>query len=346
MIPEEIEKRIQEILYGKTIVELECNNGESNTFIIRSMTGKENAIVNYTHQKAIEDGRKARLCTQPELIRLFKKNGTWTEEDDIKIESLQTGIMRLQNMLPDYEFQKARQHSIKNRISKAQKELAQLESDKHGLFTHCLEYRAQDVKFRKVTFYCLESIDEQPIWTWEEFQNFTDFIFINNVMRAYINSFILPTEIIRELARSPQWRYRWNSVKNGADVFGYAVSEWSDAQNSLIYWSLYYDNVFEHPNCPMNLVNNDEALDAWMEKDNKKREKDVLTDGVSKTSQSGKGLKEVFIFTDKGDKETAEKIQSMNDPGTRNRLRAERKVLERKGRMSEWQLRKASNSKM
>lgn len=341
MLSEEIEKRVQEILYGKAIVEIINEQNNACPFIIRSMTGRENSIVHYTHQQAIQEGRKAKLCTQIELVKEFNKRGTWTEKDDLEIESLQVGIGRLQKILPDYEFQKARYKSIERRISKARKDLAKLESAKHKLFTNCLEYRAQEMKFRKLAFFCLETIDEQSMWTWEEFQNFTDFIFINNVMQAYINVFILESKIVRELARSAQWRYRWNAVKNGVDVFGRPTSEWSEAQGSLIYWSLYYDNIFDHPNCPMNLIDNDEALDVWMAKDRKEREKDVLNNSKDTKAKSSKnGLQEVFIVTDKGDKETVEKIQSMNDPGTRKRLQRERKELEKKGKVSEWKLRK------
>jgi hypothetical protein len=111
MSPEEIEKRIQEILYGKAIVEIINEKGISCPFIIRALTGRENALVHYTHQQALSQGREAKLCTQLELERIFRDNGTWTNKDEEKIESLSTGIKRLKNILPDYEFQKAKYQS-------------------------------------------------------------------------------------------------------------------------------------------------------------------------------------------------------------------------------------------
>jgi len=343
MDSEQVERHIKEILFGKAIADITNSEGQEETYLIRSLTGRENVLVTYIHEKELTDGKRQGLCTQEELKELYLKSGTWTKEDDDKMESLSVGIKRLNNMIPDFQYRRNRLRQIKKRIQTAQEELNELQTAHHKLFVNCLEYRAQEVKFRKIAFYCLETIDEQPFWTAEEFNNFTDFIFVNNVVEAYLRTFILKECDIRAIARSPQWRYRWNGAKNGADLFGKAAAEWSEAQNALIYWSLYYDNVFMQPELPSHIVDDDAALDAWIEKESKKREKDVLNSRKSTAfskKHGGNGLQEVFVFTDREDKESIEKIQGLNDPITRAGLRQERKVLEEKGEVREWELRK------
>ena len=348
---EEIEQRVRQVLFNKALVEIANGAQETQTYFIRSLTGKEDAIVTHTYQKAMHEGIKAGLCTQDELAKEFAARGLWTQEEEIEIESLKRGLLRLKNMLPSYQFQKSKWHQVNNRINRSQRELDELQETKRNLFINSLEYRAQEVRYRKIAFYCLETIQEEQFWTEAEFNNWTDFRFIFNVTEAYIAAFVFDEKTVREIARSPAWRYRWLSTKNGADLFGKPASEWSQAQNGLIYWSLYYDGIFEDPDCPSELINDDDALDNWVKRRNRERQqnkgKAVYNNSKSKPGKkmSG-GTQEVFIFAERGDKESIDRIQEMNDPGTRARLREERKVLEKeKGMVTEWNLRKGIHTK-
>jgi hypothetical protein len=351
---EEVENKIKQALLGKTLVNIADGAGQNNTYFIRSLTGREDAIVTYAHQQAINYGIKSDLCTQKELEKEFASRGLWTHEEEIEIESLKNGINRLKNILPSYQYQKSKWHQINNRINKSQRELNVLESTKRQLFINSLEYRAQEVRYRKIAFFCLENLDEKPFWSEKEFENWTDFCFIFNVTEAYISAFVLDEKTVREIARSPSWRYRWLATKNGSDLFGKAACEWSQAQNALIYWSLYYDGIFEDPDCPQELINDDAALDNWLKQKNRERlrnrsnnNKDVYKSDRSKSGKkmSG-GTEELFIFAERSDKKSIEKIQSMNDPGTRARLREEReKLAKEKGMVTEWNLRKGMYTK-
>jgi hypothetical protein len=342
---EKVEEKVRQILFGKAIVDLSFGDGHEETFIIRSLTAKEDAVVVYTHQKALREGKKAGLITQPELKKEFKERGLWTESEEIEIEELRANIDRIKGMMPDFKFQKSKWHTLNNRMKRAQQDLARLEKLKRELFMPSMEFRAQEIKYRKIASLCLETMDEEPFWTPESFGAWSDFTFVNNIVDAYASMFILTQEKIRAIARSGQWRYRWLGTKNGADVFGKPACEWSDAQNALIYWSLYYDMVFDDPDHPPELVNDDDALDRWVERKKRERrtKKDVYKD--RKRKSPGKkdfthGTEEVFIFAERGDKENIDKIQSMNDPATRARLRTERKRLEKEGKVREWDLRK------
>jgi len=346
MNSEQVEQKIRQILFGKAITDISDQSGYEQIFIIRSLTGKEDALVLYAHQKALQEGRKNGLITQAELKREFKQRGLWTDREEAELESYKQEISRLKNALPDFKFQKAKWHQINNRLKRVQEDLANLEKIRRELFMPALEYRAQEIKFRKIAFFCLETIDENSFWTSQSFDDWEDFIFVNNVVDAYARVFMVNEPTIREIVRSGQWRFRWLGTKNGADLFGKPACEWSDAQNALIYWSLYYDMVFDDPDCPHELINDDDHLDRWMRRQRKERElrKDVYKGRKSKAKDRNKfahGTEEIFVFTDRGDKEAIAEIQGMNDPATRARLRTERKVLEEKGKVREWDLRKS-----
>lgn len=345
---EAIEQKVRQVLFNKALVDITNGQNCTSSYFIKSLTGKEDALVSHIHATALRDGSRAGIISQNEWAEELEKRRLWTQEEEIEIESLKRGILRMKNMLPSYKFQKAKWHQVNNRLKAAQRELNELEETKRDLFLNCLEYRAQEVRYRKIAFFCLETIDEQPFWTETEFADWTDFRFIFNVTEAYIASFVLDEKTIREIARSPSWRYRWLATKNGADLFGKPASEWSQAQNGLVYWSLYYDGIFEDPDCPHQIVGDDEALDNWLKQRNRERDqkKDVYKNSKSKPGKKmSKGLQEVFIFADRGDQETIDEIQSMNDPGTRARLRAERQMMEEKGMVTEWELRKGMHTR-
>mgnify|MGYP006280499493 CR=1 FL=1 len=333
----EIERKIQSILWGKAIVDIEDGGGVEHNVIIRALTSKENNIVNYLYNKEIKKCKENGLCTSDELAEIYNKNGTWTREDEEKILKLQNGIKKLKNVLPDYKYLRSKYLSIKKRIKKAEKESSELQQTRAELFYNSLENRASEVRMRKVAQFCVETLDEQTFWDEADFLYTTDLDFVHNIMVAYSNEFILPTSQMRELARSSEWRYRWKASKNGASLFDKAVAEWSEAQNSIVFWSQYYDWIFEHPDCPMGLINNDEALDKWVEAQNKKdRGKNVLS---NKGSTNPNAINEQFVMVEKGDKDSIEEIQSQNDAATRRRLAAEDKRLKEKGKAKEWDLR-------
>jgi len=336
----EIERKIQSILWGKAIVDIEDGSGIEHNVIIRALSSKENNIVNYLYNKEIENGKADGLCTNDELAKIYNENGAWTYVDEEEIIKLQNGIKRLYKILPDYQYLRSKYLSIKKRIKKAEVDLAELHQTKVGLFYNSLENRASEVRMRKVAQFCVETLDEKMYWSEDDFLNTTDLDFVHNIMIAYSDVFIMPTEQVREIARSSEWRYRWKASKNGANLFDKSVAEWSEAQNSLVFWSQYYDWIFEHPECPMGLINNDKALDKWVEDQNKKDKQKNVSSNKGSVSSNPNAINEQFIMVEKGDKDSIKEIQGQNDASTRRRLSAERKKLKEKGRLKEWELRK------
>ena len=339
MTSAEIEEKIQSILWGKALADIEDESGKTHHVIIRALNSKENNIVNYLYNKEMTDCKKSGICTDEELTKIYQKNDTWTQEEEDEILKLQNGIRKLKNVLPEYKFRKAKLASIKKRIKRAEKDLIELLNTRSLLFGNSLENRANEARTRKVIQLCLETMEETPFWTQEEFNSFVDIMFIQAVMRAYTDIFIFPVAITREIVRSSMWRYRWKAAKDGANLFGKPVSEWSEAQNSAVFWSQYYDWIFEHPDCPMGLVNNDEAIDKWVEDESRKQKSENVLSKRGNNSNPN-ATTETFVMVDKGDKETISEVQSFNDDSTRRRLRTEQGKIKEKGEVTEWELRK------
>jgi hypothetical protein len=95
-----------------------------------------------------------------------------------------------------------------------------------------------------------------------------------------------------------EWRARWKaSTKTGSPLFEGPVMDWTINQVALVFWSNFYDSIYEHPERPVQkVIDNDDLLDKWVEDQSKKME-----DRARKNSSGGSGLKaldhdEVIVF--------------------------------------------------
>jgi len=162
---------------------------------------------------------------------------------------------------------------------------------------------------------------------------------INKVFDAYQKS-IISEEDMRCLARTDPWRTIWQTSKKAGQLF---PSELTDDQRRLSQWSIFYDNVYENPNCPSDdIIDDDDILDGWAIKQRKEidaeRNKIKIDKIVSKNSKAD----EFFILVETG--KDAKKVFDMNTGISKaiqnSRLRA---VLE-KGEIKDGDLPDRKNS--
>jgi hypothetical protein len=208
------------------------------------------------------------------------------------------------------------------------------------------ENRAEEIKRRHMIMLSVEDIEEKRYWSdLNVFLNENDLVLIYNLAIAYYKNNVLSEKETREIARSGQWRYRWASAKNGADLFGKPICDYSEMQNSLVYWSQFYDYVFESMDRPGDLIiNDDDACDAWYNDQIKKtavkgdNQKNIVG---TKKATTNKFHQEQFVMVDPKDADSVKKVQEMNTSSTREQLRRENEFIKKnKGRVSEWKLRK------
>lgn len=71
-----------------------------------------------------------------------------------------------------------------------------------------------------------------------------------------------------------EWRARWKaSTKTGSPLFEGPTVDWNINQVALVFWSNFYDNIFEHPERPeQKVIDNDDLLDRWVEQKGKEME--------------------------------------------------------------------------
>lgn len=343
---QEIETAIEKILWGKSIVRVEDEQGRVLTFVLRSLTSQEINYINYVHDIELAKAIDAGALSDEALSLLYEEKGIWTEEDEIYDRGLRRKIEILRSKIKAHEFFTLKKKQFKKKLRETEDELEERAESKNRLFSMSAECRAEEIKRRYVIMMAAETLDGEPHWqTEQDFLKEIDGVLIYNLAVAYYENNFFDQKTIREVARSAQWRYRWGASKN-ADLFGKPIAEWSEMQNAICYWSQYYDSIYNSPDRPTDsIINDDDACDAWVQEQNKKalaqtrsNDRNILGTKKAKTT---KDHQEEFVFVQPGDKEAIDKVQNMNTDSDREKLRRKFEAIKgKKGRTKEWDLHK------
>jgi hypothetical protein len=341
-----IEPIIQKILWGKSLSRIKDGEENEHTFILRSLTIKEANYVQFIYDKEYDDAILNGILRQKDLEELYEEVGDWTSEHENKIQELEKQIKILKVKIKNYQFMTIKKKQAEKQLQKVQNELAELQRQKSNLFLVSAEARAEEIKRRNMVMLSTETLDEEKYWQTEaDFLEERDHVLVYSLAKAYFDNNIFDTSTLRKIARNPSWRFRWSAAKTGADLFGRPISEWSEMQNLLIYWSQYYDGILESgADRPDDMiVNDDNACDAWVEEQSKKNagassnDKNIFG---TKKATTKKNHAEHFIMVGQNDQEAVKNVQDMNAPSVRERLKGEYdKIKNSKRRISEWNLR-------
>lgn len=297
------------------------------------------------------------MQTEEALKEIYEREEIWTSNDDIYLKGLENKIGILADKIEnEYTFMKSLRKKAKRELEKTRLELEKKSDLKRELLSLSAENWADEIQRRHMVFLATQNLDMSPTSTqsqntsqyWPNVDTFMrerDFVLIFNLAMAYYKQNILETAEVREMARCSMWRYRWNMAKNGIDLFGKPIAEWSDSQNTLLYWSQYYDFVFDSPDRPDDgVIEDDKECDEWYDAQIKKMKSDrVNTDKPQRPKKGGpkKFHQEQFVMVEKGDMETVKEVQEMNSELVRAQLQEEQRYIKDKGgRVKEWELRK------
>lgn len=339
----DIERAIDKILWGKSIVFIDPDH-----YILRSLTIKETNYVDYLYDRELRRGIDAGIPTEDEVKTINMKMGLWSPEQDEKIEALKRAKKQAQSRIMDFQYFKTKKKKEERKLAEINREIERLLSLKESLFTNTAENRAEEIKRRYMVFMSTETMEEEKCWKTErDFLNETNNDLIFCLATEYVNNNLYSVKDLRQIARSPLWRFRWSMAKTGTDLFGKPISEWAETQNMLVYWSQYYDFIFESPDRPADhVLEDDDACDAWVERQSKKiksgQNKDTNMFGTKK-AKTTKDHQEQFIMA--GDKESVEEIQSLNDETARMKWIRDNRIIRKEGNISEWKLRRGEYEK-
>lgn len=224
------------------------------------------SIYDVEYKNAVDDG----LFDRASLEKLIEERNLFTEEDQKKLDSLNSRLEGQIILLGKTTLVEANQDRIKKVINGLRTEIMQLTYKKTSKLMMSAEVKANEEKTLYLCWACTYNEEENLFWkTYVDFKHTTKVAFRELVTTSFIRFYSgIPTNKIRYIARHSLWRIRYvNSQKTGEALFGTPSADYTTDMLNLAYWSNYYDNIYQMmaEDRPSDLViEDDDALDAYM----------------------------------------------------------------------------------
>ncbi len=332
---------LNQIITDRRYISAIDNNGNAVDLMVRSLTPSERLYAEYIYKKALSKGKKQGLLSQKQSMSDAISKGLWTKEKERLISIYEAEIKQLEKQRSFYSSSANKGKSLKfrNDIFKSRKKLSDIEEERNSYSVNSLEGYATQIRSNYLVSRMIQNYLGAQIWpTYDDFLDESDMTFIRNILLSMGAQQETTESDLRRIARAPQWTIMWGaSKKTGDSLFGKSSTEYTTEQSLLCYWAMMYDSVYESMEKPADkIIEDDEALDKWFQdqKDEKKKTQKQKAAGRSATDRHA----EQFIMV-KNDEE-ADEIWELNSEWTLARLQKEAKIIEEKGSISEYKLRR------
>jgi hypothetical protein len=290
---QETEALLESVISNKRLVPIEVS--DRTEFVVMSYPTSQDLILSrYHREKALVEARAAGLPTLEEAEAQIEK--TVTQEDKDKLQDLEEKI-EAQEKVHDVTAIEARREAVRENIERLQSQVQELNAKKQNYLYHSQERKADEESFLYLAWASAYAVTGERFWkTFEEFENETDYALRATVLEAFTKFNIgLPSKTIRFLARHSLWRIRYVAAsKTGQQLFDNGLVDLTPDQLSLLYWSNYYQSIFEmlpDDQPSQEIIEDDEKLDEYMESYFKQREEDRNESKAEKRSSTGRRQK-------------------------------------------------------
>lgn len=194
-----------------------------------------------------------------------------SKEDLNKLKKLRGQLEAQEILLGKTTRVKANQERIKQAINRLNTDIQRIEFKKKSKLFISAETKAEEDRAFYVCSRCVYREDDTLFWpTYEEALKEQRLDLKDGIMLQFLRFYVgLTTPIIREVARSNLWRTRYiHSIKTSESLLGVPTSQYTADQLNLVYWSNYYQSIYEmlpedRPNDMT--IEDDAALDAYMQ---------------------------------------------------------------------------------
>lgn len=257
------------------------------------------------YEDSYNDCLQLNLMTEQETLKFLDFQGSWTNENEEKIELINKEIEECKVEIFEKFFKKPHVKLLTDKINAAKFSIEAIVNKKHSLLSNSCEQIAESERQKWL-------LQQSVVVKDKNFNIEDDFA---EVLFAY-NSDRVDERCIRFLARNDPWKSSW-SIYNTKCIKTYHDREITQNQKNLIMWSKSYDNISESMECPSeDIINNDYALDGWIIKQNKKYESQKKQAKISEMIGNPKG-NEVFVMVDPEDMESRQAIYDMNSTSSK-----------------------------
>jgi len=277
----DIEYYINLISTGLKVVEVE-GSLKKETVIFRQPSAQDKIFANFVYDKTYNEAISDGLLTVEQMETVLREKGLINDDLDRQIELLRGKIDAQKKVLEKTLHVKVNRTRIENIIKSLENELVELLNKRNMNFGITAEAKATEAR---LLFLCKNNVFKDVsrlLWKSDgDFNNEKDFVFRSNVLTLY-SEFVsgLPIKIIRYIARHSLWRVKYiSSLKCGVQLFNVPAVDFSVDQINLLYWSHFYQSIYEmlpEDQPSDEIIEDDDALDSYMDSYYKELKQEAL----------------------------------------------------------------------
>lgn len=262
---EEIEKYLAYIFSGEKYIEI-----DGIDLIFKNPTNKIKQAADLVYTKSYNAAVSLGLLPKRELEALLERSGCFTEDDAAKLVLLESRLKAQEILLSKAIKLNAKTERIRTGIDRYKSEIGSLRYKKSSKMAMSAESKAEEDKVSYICSRCTYIGDDNLYWSdYDCMRNDTNISRRGRILYAYsvfLNG--LDSSIIRCVARSSTWRIRYIASQKTSDpLFGVPAANYTTDMLQLIYWSNYYQNIYEmmpEDAPPDSMIDDDSALDSFM----------------------------------------------------------------------------------
>jgi hypothetical protein len=272
--PECVEDLLVEVSSGKHVWPSRTPPYDLYASRTPSPVEQEQARIIYVREQ--HKARLAGLKTRAELEILAVRSGQFDPAERSR-KVLCEGMLKKYLQARERSGDARQKVELDAQIQQVRTEIFTIDTREERVLRHSVEAYADEVRNQYLIACCtLEGeLLDTPVWpSWDAFQSSTNVTFLGDARRGYFRvTNGLSTRVIRALARSGDWRVRWKGCQEtGTHPFDGSAATWDRNKLALVYWSDFYDSVYEHPECPADdIIGDDDHLQEWLNQQVAKR---------------------------------------------------------------------------
>lgn len=239
--------------------------------LIKHPSSFDHRVAESIYERSLKQAQAEGLPTQEEMEKIISERGIFGQKQIDEIEDIKKKIKAQKLVLSKTTRVPARRDRLKTIIKELEEEAALILLKKDRFLEQTRERKALEQKHLYLTWKATYNVYTEDLY-WKSYEDFAaerDFLFRKRVYVEYaLMHYGLTQEVVRSIARSSLWRIRYvGALKLGESLFGRPISEYTTDQTSLLYWSQFYQSVYEmmpDERPSDEIIEDDEALDAYM----------------------------------------------------------------------------------
>jgi hypothetical protein len=281
------------------------------------------------YMDCLEEG----LYTQDDVLQLACEVGVWDDTKELELKDLSRQLDDFRVRLSQILFKSNERQVIKLAIATARERIETL-GKQRGTYGHLsAENTSSYLKYKFLVARTLRLRGKKLFKSQEKYLDCD-----SNVVEEALSFKLANTpseEQLRKMARSEFWRQLWAAQKDASKIFGMPAAQLSDEQRNLVIISIMYDSVYSHPNCPPDIiVEDDDSLDGWFIVQRRKRESEA-NKAAAESQLSGKVRNADSIFIPANTWDDVNKIYDLNEEGARQIVKKRQNAIKSQGHVHE-----------